>query len=102
MLEFDRHTGQGGNRLAPLGLSLTLLTAAAFPLGLEGWLADFFCLAVFDRGGTVYDPDRIPRCERNERFGRSLGREQDEDDRRFHPPTTPLRLGRWPAEESVS
>jgi len=43
VLEFDRHTGQGGNRLVPLGLRETRLAAAAFLERQDGRLADFFC-----------------------------------------------------------
>jgi len=43
VLEFDRHTGQGGNRFVPLGLRETRLAAAAFLERQDGRLADFFC-----------------------------------------------------------
>ena|SRR5208337_4039959 len=105
MLEFDRQTGQGGNRLGPLGLRETRITAATF-LKMTGGTARglFLFTAGFARDPTAEQTDRVSRCEtkRNEQFGRSLGHKQDERDRRFHPPTTPLRPGRFVAEESVS
>ena len=57
MLEFDRHTGQGGIRLAPLGLRVTRSTAAAFLSGQGGGLADFFCFRRDSQGsGTATIP----------------------------------------------
>ncbi len=105
MLEFDRQTGQGGNRLGPLGLRETRITAVAF-LRMMGGAARglFLFLAGFGRDLSAAQTDRVSQCgtKRNEQFGRSLGCEKDEHDRRFHPPTTPLRPGRFVAEESVS
>ena len=80
-LEFDRHTGQGGNRLDPLGLRVTRRTAAAFLIGIrEDGSRLFF---VFGRGCRGAGRRTIPggsRGERNDReraiFGRSLAREQ--------------------------
>ena len=62
MLEFDRHTGQGGIRLDPLGLRETRRTAAAFLMSQGGRLAGFFCFRAGMQGsGTANDPGQIPR-----------------------------------------
>src|SRR5271166_3526190 len=64
MLEFDRQTGQGGNRLGPLGLRETRITAATF-LKMTGGTARglFLFTAGFARDPTAEHTDQVSRCE---------------------------------------
>lgn len=89
-----------------MGLRETRLAAAAFLKRQDGRLADFFVSGAIREGmgqQTVLTEARDVNGNGTSRdSGGRSGASWDEVDRRFHPPTTPLRRSRWPAEESVS